>query len=905
MAAVVAPPGLGKSRLLAEAILRLDLPSVRLHGYEPARQIPLSAGSPLLRELAQVPGAGGRLDALLFGEVEVATQGLEMLRVFEAAFRCLVECDRLAVVLDDAQWADSETLALLQYLVRAAEPAGTPLLVVVASRPAAATDAFVATVRGFLPPDCLTELRLGPLDREDGIGLALRLAPGLEREEAERLWQKAHGSPFWLEALAAAGRPQAGPAHLIRDRYASLDADGGQLFALLVVAAQPFGIADGAELLEWEEQRVERAVRALANRALAITEGDSVRIAHDLIRETAERELPVGEQRRLHRRLADWLEAHAGGDLQALSRALRHRQASGQAAVGLALRVAESQQRRLLGSDGLALLGDIAEELVGEEWAALQREVAALASELGEWTIALARWSTLGDRLSDRGERAEAALNAAQAAYRLGDADEVHALVERARALASDETRLAIEADVREAQALLWLENRTSEAQASIERAATAAELLVEAAGGARALDEGEHRTYLAARRAQLDAAIRAGDADAVARHADEIAAEARDPVEALAAVFDGIFSLMMFEGVPVRAEPRARRALDESRRLMLPIAEVEAMHWLGWSWHQLGRFEEAETLTQQMVALAERVGAPDRFSLPTERATAYSVSASRGDWRSGVGQIAEQITAEPGSHFRLNVRMMHLPLFVRFAGARAGAELGALLGPIADDAEAAGCERCRWQSILYGAEAQARVGDIDAAASALAQWDAAQPEPHPGPAARRAYVEAILTSRRDPAASLRLYEHAARLADRAGQQLIRLWAELDRAAALAEVDRTRAVDAFRSVAQEAEAIGALSERQLAVQRLRALGVRTWRRRGDSAPLTPRELEIARLVAAGDSNPEIAGRLFLSRKTVERHVSNILRKLGVRNRTELAAQLESRLAELLDGGEPR
>jgi DNA-binding CsgD family transcriptional regulator len=58
---------------------------------------------------------------------------------------------------------------------------------------------------------------------------------------------------------------------------------------------------------------------------------------------------------------------------------------------------------------------------------------------------------------------------------------------------------------------------------------------------------------------------------------------------------------------------------------------------------------------------------------------------------------------------------------------------------------------------------------------------------------------------------------------------------------------------------------------------------------GDAHGLTPRELQVLRLVAAGETNKAIAGKLFLSEKTVDRHVSNILTKLDVSSRTAATA----------------
>jgi DNA-binding NarL/FixJ family response regulator len=111
-------------------------------------------------------------------------------------------------------------------------------------------------------------------------------------------------------------------------------------------------------------------------------------------------------------------------------------------------------------------------------------------------------------------------------------------------------------------------------------------------------------------------------------------------------------------------------------------------------------------------------------------------------------------------------------------------------------------------------------------------------------------------------------------------------------ALALADADEE---ESLRRALAELQRLGARAAAAIVARRLKGIGVRNVPRgprpstRENPAQLTARELEVLRLMADGRRNAAIAERLFLSPRTVERHVSSVLGKLNVRSRGEAVA----------------
>jgi DNA-binding CsgD family transcriptional regulator/tetratricopeptide (TPR) repeat protein len=888
--------GAGKTRLLAELGARAGIAEqIWLRGYQLEQVIPLATARTLFQRLREVPGAGETLWALASGPGS-RRSAVEPVRVFESGHRALVALGPSLVVLDDVHWADETTVALMHYCVRAAVTDHQPLAVVVAGRPTHRTRSVLRSLRDLVGQQHFTDLTLGPLPEQAGRQLARELAPQMDALRAGRLYQRAGGSPFWLELLLTArdDRAEADVDDVVRERLDSAGTDADAIAKLLAVAGRPLAAEDAVGVFGWAPDRVARAVAALEQTGLVVCGEDGVAFQHDLVRDAADRRVGGEGARRLHRRWGRWLEGEAGDDDRILLEALDHRRAGGDPVDAIALRLAQSPRRRLLGPAGLRRLLAVADNMPPQPEAdALSEALGVLAAELGEHEEAFRVWSTRSSLGRSDEATARASLHAAEAATALGRGHEARFHLERARAHAADPV-LTAEVLAGESVIQRYLDGDPETALITASRALEAVRPDVrDVARSPDRLDEPTRRAWLHAALAAVEGALSSDDPERMLELAEELATVAAgvdDRIEAQALV-EGAMALR-FLGRNADAAVRLRLAWDQCARRVMPESTLQVGTALARVLVSLGRLREADTLLRECGSLRARVG-----SVTPVRAfgvvLAGLLELSTGSWQTGVERLRAAAEDEPSPHFRLQAHLERAAALSRLDPSGGADEVRESVAAALVDADAAGCRRCRNEAAVRCSQALFRTGALDEGRNLAARAEISRTNAYTGFWSGWARATLLVgTGHPDAAAAL---DGVVADAERQDLHLEALWVRLDLASHLGDRDRATAVAVLARAGADAERMGAMTEKRIASRSLRALGVRAWRRgarsEGSAAldVLTAREREVAGLVARGASNPEIAEALFLSRKTVEHHVSNVLGKLGLRNRAELAA----------------
>ena len=879
---IIGEPGVGKSMLLnrlSSYARETDVTVLSGRAVEGAGTFrplaealmpPLRAGTlPDSAELGPYRAALGRLLPDWASPSVPETSVDPILVLGEGLLRLLTALDPecCVLLLDDLHWADAETLALLDYL--SAAVAAAPLLIAATAREHPSSSALKRLIGAA---SSVIELgRLEPKEVDEMIELSGR---SLDEAERELIRGRSEGLPLLVDELLTVpsnssdrgGGPWSVPASfaaVVESRLDSLDEPGRRVLS----AAATLGVQPDWDLVpaiaELDGGQAVTSLRRAVRAELLIIDGSVLTWRHALTREAIWADLLPPERAVLSRRAAQVLLDRGGPDQELAAAqllvdagdsddgaALLLRIAERELATG-ALRTAESILNQVaatgrfptvMASDRVELLA-----LTGRLDQALQIGVAALDGATGD-------------------DHAELCLRLARVAILLRRWDDADAYVARARR-PSDPRSLILLAD-------------SAHGAGRIEAAAQFAARAVELAEQTADAEVGCEALIVQARIVRLSDGDRAGE---LFRRAAELAAEhGLKPWRVEALLGCGTVELMHDEKSPALLEARdlatdlgllvkatsAELLLADHRMVVEgPGAVQEASAFLA----ERGRLLQLPmfVINGQLFRTTARAVVGDRAAVAADLAGLPSESALLPEFRAQVEMLWAIVAAVDHD---LQAAVGHL---------NAGVE------PLLDHGSVPPLHPFGFWVLM-----RTVIGDRDdAARSKLRQSGVSQRRANAG---ALHYADAVAAGRQGDRAGA---EQAYAMGEEALTP-VPWWHRFLRLFTLecAVTDGWgNPVPQLRADLTPFEASGNEKLARYCRDLLRRAGAPTRRGRGDSSVppalrtlgITSRELDVLTAVTAGRSNAEVAEQLFLSVRTVETHVANLLAKAGVSNRTEL------------------
>ena len=906
---IEAPAGLGKTSLLraaSDTAAERGFTCLRARANDLERDFAYGCVRQLL-EPAVASLAGGErerafegaaaMSSGLFGDEAApvrADSAFSMLHGLYWLLNSLAAEEPLALVVDDLHWADAESLRFLVYLAPRLD--GLPVTVLATTRPGEGDQAQLGRLSGA--PET-TLVRPAPLSSDATARLCERaLGSGVAPEFAEACREATGGNPFYLEALLREARElhfpiDAGGARRVRELGPATVAqavllplaDKPESATALVRAAAVLGdgasLAEAAELAGLSEEEAAGAGDMLVARGI-LTPAELVEFAHPIVREAVYADIGPRHRARAHAQAARLLQASGASEERVAAQIAAAPPEGNQPRVELLRRVAAGALRRGAPAAATTLLARaLAEPPATETRPDVLVELGGAELRLGA-PDAIAHLSEAVDMISAAGPHATAARQLANALTVTGQAD---------RAVEALESAIdVVEPEDRELGLLLEAELASHAWQASLETRAPAARRL-EQRDDLTGATPGERLVLasLACERARTSdsAAESVGlleDALAGGRLLEE---QQRDIVGPL---YDLVLGLIAADAFDL-AEASLEQALDNARARESIPSIAFLTNRRGWMYLRRGSVDRAESDARTGLELLNSHSIP--LGIPFSVALLIEALIEAGDPDAAEQalhgyDLPDEIEPGPTTNFLLRSRaLLHgvrgrteqaIEDMLEF-GRRD--ELWGGANPLAS----------RWRS--HTAMALLSLGDADSARRLAAEdierarrWGLA------GGIGAALRVAALAEGGDTVVERLR---EAASVHERSPARLEYARTLTDLGAALRRGNsRAEARGVLQQALELADACGARAIAERARTELRAAGGRSSDPEADGiAQLTASERRVAELAAQGQSNPEIAQTLFVTRKTVETHLGHVYRKLGIAGRGELDRALSA------------